>query len=408
MSKKEIPFGFIQDDDIYLSGWGSYPDRKIGEIKDGDEESSLVYFKERFSELDQKVASLEKDINEAENKGSFLMKLKHLKESLKNHDGLGDYLPIEENLTKIETDLNDLVSQNRVRNTELKQAMIEEAKEIEQIINWQESTEKIHEIKTRWIKTGNATEEANEQLDESFWEIISRFFERKKAFYDDKRRLMLKRKETYEQIVKEASEVQRLHGKQKFDLINDLKSRWNETGNIPKEEYLPLKKQFDSFLRKKQFSPGPPFDMVSTLDNLKKFYNKESTYHFRELESIRKSLIRFKPHQMELKKMRKDGFWFLQLISERDFIEKLATNRFPDFKRFEEDKRQSIKVGILKELINRDKDDMSQFEENQANFSAGNDEMRQLVEKKINQQRNKIQVKEALLKHLTGDVGSFD
>ena len=403
MSKKEIPFGFIEGTNIYLKGWGSNPDRKIGEIKEGDEASSLAYFEEKFKDLSAKVESLEKDINEAENKGSFLMKLKHLRDSLPKHDGLGDYLPIEKNLTRLEEDLNGLIKQNRVRNTEIKEAMIEEAREIEKIINWQESTEKIHEIKSRWIKTGNATDDVNESLDEAFWDIISRFFERKKSFYEDKKLLMQKRKESYVSLVEEARKIKDLHGKERFEKINELKERWNETGNIPKDEYVDLKRQFDMFMKKKTFSPPPPMDLKKLLDDLRKYYNKEAGYHPRDLDFQRKNLIRFKTQHPDLKRLRKEAFWFFQLIAERDFIEKLAVNRFPDFKSLAEDKKQGIKVGILKELLSRDKEDFAKFEENQANFSAGNREMQQLVDKKVNQQKNKIQVKEALLKHLTGE-----
>lgn len=402
MSKKEIPFGFIEGDNIYLKSWGKYPDRKIGEIKQGDEQSSLKYFEEKFQELAAKVSALDKDIDEAENKGSFLMKLKHLKDSLKDHHGLGDYLPIEEMLVKREVELNELIVQNRARNTELKQAMIEEAKEIAQIFNWQESTEKIHEVKSRWIKTGNAREELNEVLDEAFWEIISNFFERKRSFYEDKKRLMLKRKKSYENIVEEARKIRDLYGKERFEKINTLKEQWAETGNIPKEEYLDLKRQFDSLIRKRDHPAPIQMDIRQFVEDLKKCYNKELSYQPKELDFHRKNLIQFKPHQPELKQLRKEAFWFLQLIAERDFVDKLAGMRFPEFKRLEEEKRQSIRVGILKELINRDKDDFAKFEENQANFSPGNAEMKLLVDKKMNQQKNKIEVKEALLKHLTG------
>ncbi len=402
MSKKEIPFGFIEGNNIYLKGWGSYPDRKIGEVKEGDEQSSLAYFEEKFKDLSLKVESLEKDINEAENKGSFLMKLKHLKDSLPDHDGLGDYLPIQDKLSHLEENLHELIKQNRVRNTEIKEAMIEEAKEIEKIINWQESTEKIHEIKSRWIKTGNATDGVNESLDEAFWDIISRFFERKKSFYEDKKRLMQKRKESYASLVEEAKKIKELHGKERFEKINQLKEQWNETGNIPREEYIELKKQFDLYMKKKTFNKPPQLDLDKLLADLKKYYNKELPYQPRELDYQRKNLIRFKTYDPDLKRLRKEAFWFFQLIAERDFIEKLAGNRFQDFKSLTEDKKQSIKVGILKELLSRDKEDFAKFEENQANFSAGNHEMQQLVDKKIHQQKNKIQVKEALLKHLTG------
>ncbi len=402
MSKKEIPFGFIEGDSIYLKSWGKYPDKKIGEIKEGDEESSLKYFEEKFQELTAKVNELEKDINESENKGSFLMKLKHLKDSLKDHDGLGDYLPLEEKLSRLESELNELIEKNRVRNTSLKKAMIEEAKEIVQIFNWQESTEKVHEVKSRWIKTGNAEDQLNEELDLAFWEIISHFFERKKSFYEDKKRLMLKRKESYENIVEEARKIKELKGKERFDKINELKEQWSETGNIPKEEYLDLKRKFDYFIRKKSTSAPAQMDVARFVEDLKKYYNKELSYQSKELDYQRKKLIQFKPHEPELRQLRQEAFRFLQLISERDFIDKLAGMRFPDFKRLEEEKRHSIRIGILKELISRDKEDFAKFEENQANFSPGNAEMKQLVDKKMNQQKNKIAVKEVLLKHLTG------
>ena len=36
-----------------------------------------------------------------------------------------------------------------------------------------------------------------------------------------------------------------------IEKINELKEKWNETGNIPKEEYVELKKEFDMYMKKK-------------------------------------------------------------------------------------------------------------------------------------------------------------
>ena len=74
-------FGYIKDGKVFLKGFLGRPDRVIGEVK-GNEASTILYFETRFTQLEEKVASLKAAIEENQNKGSFLMKLIHLKESL--------------------------------------------------------------------------------------------------------------------------------------------------------------------------------------------------------------------------------------------------------------------------------------------------------------------------------------
>ena len=138
----EIPFGFVKDGKIYRTGWAEHPDREIGEVRDDDVEKSTVFFQERFKDLSSKVAEVTEKIDNTTNKGSFLMKLVHLKGQLPEHDGLGDYSALLENINKYETLVKDIIQKNRERNTEIKTALIEEAKELDEIINWKESTER--------------------------------------------------------------------------------------------------------------------------------------------------------------------------------------------------------------------------------------------------------------------------
>jgi hypothetical protein len=67
-----------------------YPDRQIGEVKQSVE-ASVKYFRDRFETAIQKVDELYKLVEEAQNKGSYLMKLLHLRQYLIEFDGLGDY-----------------------------------------------------------------------------------------------------------------------------------------------------------------------------------------------------------------------------------------------------------------------------------------------------------------------------
>ena len=145
----EIPFGYIKAGKIYQSAWGEHPDREIGEVRDEDNEKSSQFFQDRFSDLENKIKEVTDKIDSTENKGSFLMKLVHLKENLSQHDGLGDYPSLLETLLKYESLVRDIILKNRVRNTEIKTALIEELKEIVEIINWKEASEKINDIKGR-------------------------------------------------------------------------------------------------------------------------------------------------------------------------------------------------------------------------------------------------------------------
>jgi hypothetical protein len=183
VEEKGNKYGTIQGNKVILNGWGEYPDREIGEVKDDNPDHSFHYFEERYKELETKISDLEKTIEESINKGSFLMKLLHLKEVIPTHEGLGDYQSLLDKLLTMETLLQEVIAKNREKNSELKKTLISEVQIAADKFNWKEATEEIHDIKTRWIKTGNALEEEQEQLEESFWAIVSGFFENKKDFY---------------------------------------------------------------------------------------------------------------------------------------------------------------------------------------------------------------------------------
>ena len=119
-------FGYIQDGKVFLKGFLGRPDRVIGEVK-GDEVSTIRYFDARYTQIEEKVARLKATIDENQNKGSFLMKLIHLKESLYTSDALGDFTVLIDELERQEVFLSEIIQGNRSKNLEIKQALIQEA-----------------------------------------------------------------------------------------------------------------------------------------------------------------------------------------------------------------------------------------------------------------------------------------
>ena len=71
-------YGYIKEGNVYLSAYMEFPDRLIGVVKDS-EEASIDYFVDRFEKVEQKIANVAKSIEESANKGSYLMKLIHMR-----------------------------------------------------------------------------------------------------------------------------------------------------------------------------------------------------------------------------------------------------------------------------------------------------------------------------------------
>ncbi len=398
MKDIDVPYGFLKGNDLYLSAWGDQKDRRIGEIKEDGPEAAIHYFEEKFNDFKGKIDQLVQTIDEAENKGSYLMKLLHLKEQVVYHEGLGDYLELQKVLLAYEAQLNEIIEKNRERNSEIKTALLTELKECVEIVNWQESTDKVQDVKQRWLKTGNAKSDVHDQLEEDFWGIIEDFFERKKAFYEDKKRLTDHRKEKYLAILKQADDLQSLRGKERFDKVKELKTAWGEVGNIPAREYKELNHKFNNLLKGRKELPPPNFDAMR--EELEKVYSREKAIDKEMLQRYRKSLGSFKTSDPKLKQDRHEVMQRINLIWERDFLENLASKKHRGFQTRSEDEKNNILKKLLNEFIRRDKVDLEQYEENAEKFAGHDIKTKRMLERKLGQQKNKILVKEKLLEIL--------
>ncbi|MEP5612474.1 MAG: DUF349 domain-containing protein [Cyclobacteriaceae bacterium] len=396
MKNSDVPFGYEKDGKLYLSGWSTHPDREIGEVRDEDVAKSAQFFVVRYTDLQKKVEDVIEKIDTTDNKGSFLMKLLHLKEQLPKHDGLGDYKLLLDQISKHESLVNDIIKKNRERNTEIKTALIEELKSAVEVINWKEGTQLVNDLKARWIKTGNAAEEKNELLEEEFWEIVKGFFDRKKNFYEDKQRLLELRQKKYEELVVEAEKTRELYGKRKFDRIKELREIWKNVGGVPNDVFAPLHEKFNRNLREQNSSGVDYSDALRFLETIRK---GETTFKKDEVDRIKQKVYRDKGRNPDKGKILE----LIQLLVEREFVTKLSFKRFPDFASLDSTKKKNIRAGIVKDLMTRDKEELKLFEENSSNFTSRDGSMNKMLEGKLRGQKRKISIKEKLLEWIEND-----
>ncbi|HAA15379.1 MAG TPA: hypothetical protein DCE41_28255, partial [Cytophagales bacterium] len=237
-------FGYVKGDKVYRKGFLDYPDREIGEVKDNDEETSFQYFVNRFSLIEKKVEDLENAIAEAENKGSYLMKLLHLKEMLSEFDAIGEYIPLLERLKKHEGTLSELIQTNRERNLEIKKGLITEAEILNEKSDFDDGVDDFKELKQRWIRTGAVVKEQEEEIESKFQSILDDYFTRRKEYKEEKKALVAKQIEFYKELIMEAKDLLNRREDVELPELQELQNKWKDGPQINPRRYAMMVSKF--------------------------------------------------------------------------------------------------------------------------------------------------------------------
>lgn len=411
----EHPYGYIKNDKVYLRGFLGQEDRVIGEVKE-DESSTLKYFEDRFEQLKEKVAKLKNDIQENQNKGSFLMKLIHLRESLMQSDALGDFEPLINELSQQEEYLKEIIQVNRTKNLEVKKALILEAEEKKDDTDWKETTEFYKELKLRWIKTGPVDKENQEEVENSFNAIVQHFFENRRHFFEG---LALQAEENikvYEALVVQAREAHDFpDAKIAFDISKKIQRQWKEAGKVPAEKRQPLWDEFSKlnnriFSRYKrtlqtgpQMNPRELMRKVETLtEEIKGLAGKPTSYELvgraKVIQEEWRKLPPRKPREANL--IVRSFQFFSDIVFEKAFLEKLVHGKYPDFDEKPEAEQIQIKTALLKDLLRRDQTELEAAQNNTENFRVQSADFDIMMKKKLFAVKRKVDVKNYILKQL--------
>jgi len=411
----EHPYGYIKDNKVYLKGFLNQEDRIIGEVKE-DEASTIKYFEDRFETVKEKVAGLKKDIEENQNKGSFLMKLIHLRESLMQYDALGDFVPLIEDLNKMETYLEEIIQSNRARNLEIKKGLIQEAEALKNDTDWKATTEAFKNLKMRWIKTGPVDKEHEEEIESAFDEAVEHFFANRKDYFDG---LALQAEENikeYEHLVQQARDAFDLRDvKQAFEISKKIQKQWKAAGKVPAEKRQPLWDEFSKinnriFSKFKRVSQAasflPPREVIQKTEKLaqemkalaKSPTSKEVVETAKKLQAEFKQLPPKKPRDAQ--QFSSSFVFFADVVFEKSFLERLVRSKHEGFDQKPEAEQKELKSYLLKDLINRDQRELDTIKENSENFRSSEDSFDVMLQRKISSYKRKVDVKNYILREL--------
>ena len=407
-------YGYVIDGKVFLKGYLNYEDRQIGEVKRTEQEA-LDYFKNRFIIAENKVSQLEKDIEEAQNKGSYLTKLVQLRKKLVGFDALGDFPPLLDRLDEQEKRLSELISVNQLKNYDIKRALIAEAEAIVDSTDWRPTADALQEIKTKWIKTGPVDKGADTEIEARFQALLDGFFQRRREFFNEQNKVIQERLDKYDELIRLAFRANRLGDLDAaFQEVRKLNNAWKQVGEVPIKKSGKLYKQFKKattmFYAKYNDAKGivivPKIDprieaQMKMADEAEKLSAQADI--FAAAERAKTLLNRWKeirvPFKLQDKVVNERFRAACDKIFELSYLGRVLARKYPAFELKSQPEQIRTKIREMEYLVKREKSDLQFALQDADGLDPNNDADKQILNK-INTQKRKIAMKETILREL--------
>lgn len=386
-----------------------FPDLELGELKE-TEEQTLTYYQERFSLAVSQVEAVKSKIESNANKGSFLMKVIHLKDTLHEFDAIGDFESLYVTLNALHADLDEYIEANRQKNLDIKTALLAELKEVAESHDWKASSALVKEIQGKWLKTGAVAKEKRAEIEDAFKEVTQRFYERRSAFYADLEKMAEEKESAFEEFLQKAEALKSI--KDIAELRKEItayKEQWHALGKIKPTKHSEFWEQFQSTIKaalnqakkiekvKSKISPeANRKSKEAIIEELEKA--NESILPKVDLSAINRKWKSIGPvgkkfsEELSEKYLRLTG-----TISEKKFLNTLVEKKSK--KGTSDSDLNKLRIRLVRGLLDRDDSELKTFEENMGKFNMASG-LDNLLDRKLAQQKLKVEIKKDILTEL--------
>ncbi|WP_234736248.1 DUF349 domain-containing protein [Tellurirhabdus bombi] len=457
-------YGYVKDGKVFLSGYLGYPDRQIGEVKRTEQEA-LDYFKNRFAIAENKAHQLEQEIEEAQNKGSYLTKLVQLRKKLLSFDAIGNFVPLLERLDALEKVLVELIHNNQLKNLEIKRALLAEAEAIADSTEWKETADLLQEVKTKWIKTGPVDREQDATIEERFQATLDGFFQRRRDFFNEQNKIIQERIDKYDKIIEQVEKAVRTiiyaersrpinvaNGTSErsaynreggytprphpvspeerytralnegYQLVRTLNNEWREVGEIPLKRSGKLLKRFrkatktifDKYNLARGIEPKVRIDprveqQMKMADEAEKLAKAEDiTVAAERAKTLLNQWKEIKiPFKLVDKAVSERFRSACDKIFELNYLARVISRKYPAFELKSKSEQLRTKIREMEYLVRREKSDLSLAMSNMEP-TGYNEEADKMAMNKINTQKRKIAMKEVILTEFQKELSTLD
>jgi len=402
-------YGYILDGKIYRKAFMDFPDLIIGELKE-TEEQTLTYYKERFDLAVGQVEAVKSKIESNTNKGSFLMKVIHLKDTMHEFDAIGDFEGLYATLNALHTELDEYIEANRQKNLDIKTALLVELKEVAESHDWKASSALVKEIQGKWLKTGAVAKEKRAEIEDAFKDVTQRFYERRSAFYADLSKMAEEKESAFEEFLEKAEALKSIKDiAELHKVISTYKEQWHALGKIKPAKHSEFWEQFQTIIK-------AALNQAKKIEKVKSKISPEANRNSKEaiigeLEKANESILpkvdlnainrKWKAigpvgkkfsEELSEKYLRLSG-----IISEKKFLNTLVEKKSK--KGASDDDLNKLRIRLVRGLLDRDYSELKTFEENMGKFNMASG-LDNLLDRKLAQQKLKVEIKKDILTEL--------
>ncbi len=359
-------YGYVLNGKVYVKGNKYFEDREIGEVRETPEKS-LNYYIDKYEIIKQKVERIKEKVETESNIGSYLVGLDVLTKRLKTYKGIGDYEYLFIIIEKLQSDINDYIQRNRIRNSELKEELLDELQELsESTEEWKDINEKVTRLKERWLIIGKAPSEEDKKFQRKFQRILKKFVKKKSVFPDvDVDDESTKSKiASYNRLLSYMRNYNTALNKEKVkDDVKEIENEWKEVGIIEEDDIFDkLDKEFkrlvDNFYKKLESDPIIDLNSPDTSKNQLLKYTENILivgfpFPIKTIQAIQKTW-RAKPNSLEDKEINKKFVFICNQIFEINFMEKQVRAKYPEFKTFTSIELLEAKIDVIEKSLSDD------------------------------------------------------
>jgi hypothetical protein len=402
-------YGYVLDGKIYRKAFMDFPDLIIGELKE-TEEQTLTYYKERFDLAVGQVEAVKSKIESNTNKGSFLMKVIHLKDTLHEFDAIGDFEGLYVTLNALHTELDEYIEANRQKNLDIKAALLVELKEVAESHDWKASSALVKEIQGKWLKTGAVAKEKRAEIEDAFKDVTQRFYERRSAFYADLSKMAEEKESAFEEFLEKAEALKSIKDIAELrKVISTYKEQWHALGKIKPAKHSEFWEQFQTIIK-------AALNQAKKIEKVKSKISPEANRNSKEaiigeLEKANESILpkvdlnainrKWKAIGPVGKKFSEElSEKYLRLsgtISEKKFLNTLVEKKSKQGA--SDDDLNKLRIRLVRGLLDRDYGELKTFEENMGKFNMASG-LDNLLDRKLAQQKLKVEIKKDILTEL--------
>ncbi len=412
MENKE-EYGYIKDGKVFLKGYLGSEDRQIGEVKRTEEEA-IEYFENRFTIAKNKVDTLETEIEEAQNKGSYLTKLVQLRRKLIGFDALGDFIPLLERLDKAEDYLTELIRVNQIKNLEIKRALIEDARTAAAIEDWQAATDELQEVKSKWIRTGPIDNEVQDEVDKEFQDILDGFFHRRREHFAALNKITQAKVDQYEALIKQVKQLSWSKDlDESYKKTREIRKAWNEIGELPPKKFFKINKAYRHFLKlfydkynlAKGIQPTVRVD-PRTVEQQKLMEQAEHTLRNDNIvtaaENAKVLLSKWKeiriPYKQSDRELADRFRSTCDKIFELSYLSRVISRKYPAFELKSEEEQLRTQIREMEWLVGRERNDLEMATMDVERSLTGNEDEDKRMRGRLNIQKRKVAMKDKILR----------